>query len=383
MLKVWTRELKRIIHHRGLLFLFCLWPFLYALIFGLMYSNEVVTKMPVTLIDLDQSQLSRTLTRFISSSRSFDIQKTSRNPEVARDEILSNQKALVLIIPRDFQKDVKRGKQVQVTAWINASNLLIANLNQAELKTIIGTVAAGVKLKLLQKTGHSKKQAIGLIQGFNFDSAKLHNPGMSYMQYLTPGLWAALLHQIFVLMGALLWVPEIERGRQKELAAMGFSKVLLGKVLFYSMVSCLILELFFRLLYPWFEIHLKTSVASALAFSFFFAFAAISLGALISVSTRSTLNALKAVILITSPAFILSGYTWPQDAMPTFYQYLGNFIPLTPYLTGFRKLYQEGAPWNYIFEQLSILFTLAFSFLGLALYRVSKTRPQEIKAESL
>lgn len=363
MYAIWVREFKRITRHKGLLFLLCVWPFLYAVIFAAAYSKEVVTKMPVTLMDFDKSQLSRTLSRFVESSRSFEIVETSSSLSEAQDEILSGQRALVLIIPRDFQKDIKKGRQTEVVAWINASNLLVANLNMAELKTIIGTLAAGIKLKVLRKSGKSQTQALALVQGYNVESAKLYNPGLNYMSYLTPGLWATLLYQIFVLMGALSWIPEIDRKRLPELNQYSLPQIFMGKILFYTLIATVILEVFFRGLYPLFNITIQVSVFEALMLSVLFAFSSIALGTLISIMSDSTVGALKAVIVITSPSFIISGYTWPRDAMPVFYRYLGDLMPLTSYLEAFRKLYQEGVSVIYLERPIFILLSLTVLLL--------------------
>lgn len=373
MLQIWLRELSRITHHKGLMFLIFIWPFIYGLLLALMYSNEVVSKMPITLIDLDKSQLSRTITRYIEASRSFEIVETSDNPLVAKDHILSDKRALVLIIPPHFQKNIKRGGQSELIAWINASNLLIANMNLAELKTISETISGGVKLKFLKKTGSSHEEAMNLIQGYKVESAKLFNPGLNYMNYLTPGLWAALLHQIFVLIGALSWIPEIERKRLDGLKKYSLKSLFWGKITFYTLISTLILELFFRVFYPFFEIPIQVPVYQVLTLSVLFAFTSIGLGTLISICSKSTVGAIKAVILITSPAFILSGFTWPQSAMPLHLRYLSELIPLTSYLEVFRKFYQEGGTFSHAQNSLLILTTLALVFVGLGWFLLPKS----------
>ncbi len=329
--------------------------------------------MPVTLVDLDKSQLSRTITRYIESSRSFEITETTSNPLEAKDHILSDKSALVLIIPSDFQKNIKKGRQSELIAWINASNLLIANMNLAELKTISETISGGVKLKFLKKTGSSHEEAMKMIQGYKVESAKLFNPGLNYMNYLTPGLWAALLHQIFVLMGALSWIPEVERQRLGDFKKYPPSSLFWGKITFYTLVSTLILELFFRVFYPFFEIPIQVPIYQVLILSCLFAFTSIGLGTLISICSKSTVGAIKAVILITSPAFILSGFTWPQSAMPLHLRYLSELIPLTSYLEVFRKFYQEGGSFIHAQDSLFVLITLGVIFVGLSWFLLPRS----------
>jgi ABC-2 type transport system permease protein len=45
--------------------------------------------------------------------------------------------------------------------------------------------------------------------------------------------------------------------------------------------------------------------------------------------------------VIASPAFIVSGFTWPTSAMPQFVQYFNSIIPLTPYLEALKIMVVE------------------------------------------
>jgi ABC-2 type transport system permease protein len=59
--------------------------------------------------------------------------------------------------------------------------------------------------------------------------------------------------------------------------------------------------------------------------------------------------------IISSPAFLLSGYTFPQLAMHGIARGAGEIIPLTPFLTAWRRLVLYGAGWEDIAGPLAIL----------------------------
>jgi len=46
----------------------------------------------------------------------------------------------------------------------------------------------------------------------------------------------------------------------------------------------------------------------------------------------------EVLMIIASPSFILSGFTWPLSQMPAAARTIANMIPLTHYVIGFRKL---------------------------------------------
>jgi ABC-2 type transport system permease protein len=61
-------------------------------------------------------------------------------------------------------------------------------------------------------------------------------------------------------------------------------------------------------------------------------------------------------MVIATPSFILSGFTWPLSQMPVWVQAISNVIPLTHFLKAFRVLIIEngtlsqttGAIWNMV-----------------------------------
>ena len=92
--------------------------------------------------------------------------------------------------------------------------------------------------------------------------------------------------------------------------------------------------------------------------SIFFILPTILLGMLMSAVTGNRLDALKGCLLIGAPAFLMSGYTWPLSQAPDLIKIIADFIPLTNFLEGFRKIYQQNMQLEYIVPFAKILTTL-------------------------
>ena len=67
-----------------------------------------------------------------------------------------------------------------------------------------------------------------------------------------------------------------------------------------------------------------------------FVVAATNLGVLVSILVPDALKATQYLMVIASPAFIISGFTWPTFAMPGFIKSFTAIIPLTPYLEALK-----------------------------------------------
>ena len=274
------REVKRQTKSKGLLFILIAWPFLAALLLGGIFSHKVVTQMPIAVINKDGGQLSRTLIRFTKASRSFDTQYYLDSTEEIQDYIFRQKIVAALYIPKDFEVNVKTGKGETLTLFVDGANLVTANLSIAEMKTIVATIAAGAKLKILRKLGYSKDKALALISPVKMDVTKNFNPGMNYLNYMPPGTWMALLHQLILLFASLVIIREKERNSFEELwnlSKHNWTALIIGKLLPYFLLFFIYFEIFYRLLFPLFGIEFKGNYQLMLVVSSAFLYCTLSL----------------------------------------------------------------------------------------------------------
>jgi ABC-2 type transport system permease protein len=80
-------------------------------------------------------------------------------------------------------------------------------------------------------------------------------------------------------------------------------------------------------------------------------------------------------MVIASPAFIISGFTWPLSAMPAFVQFIANIIPLTPFLQAFKILINSE---RFSRTYFSIPETLKYSFSGICHHRMDCFKDQAL-----
>ncbi len=372
------REFKRIFRHKGFLLLVCGFPLLLGLMFGRVYSARVVSGLPFAVLDQDHSQLSRLIIRNIDATRGLDLRMHLDSEEEMKQLLLNGEIAAGLIIPRHLERDLKRGLVATVSAYVDASNLSFANQANSDLRSVIGTISTGIQLRYLKKMGSSSKRALALAQSLTIEIARIHNPGFNYQNYVVPGIWAAVLFQLLVVFGALGFVREFELGRGPELWALAEQKVwklLFGKITPYILIGTVIFSSYFFGIFPFFGIPIQGSTLAAIGFSSLLVLASLSYGLALSSKGTDTVATLKSVLVVTGPAFTLSGYIWPAQATPTVLVWLAQIFPLTPYLSGFRKLLQEGAPLSSLRMEAGHLLLL--SALGLwAAYRGLKKQKE-------
>jgi ABC-2 type transport system permease protein len=82
---------------------------------------------------------------------------------------------------------------------------------------------------------------------------------------------------------------------------------------------------------------------------------------------KTTIGWTEVLAFSTYPLFLISGYSWPIDAMPKIMQLIANLLPTTPYYKLFSNLSHSGT--NIEHNATSIIHLLSLLILGyLALY---------------
>ncbi|MDR3244776.1 MAG: ABC transporter permease [Elusimicrobiota bacterium] len=364
-----TREIKFIFSSKLYIFLLFVFPVADCLFLSGIYISGTLTKLPIAVIDEDNSKMSRTIIRYFDASSDMEVKYRLSNIPQLQDLLIKQKAVLGLYIPKGLQNNIKKQVPQNLIIFTNASNFVAANIADTDASTIIATIEAGIKYQVLAKKGFSQQQALELVQMIRNDNMKLFNPALNYNVYLTPGLWLSVLHQLLILFGTLSLAKEFELKtirKMYETANKSVLNVLTGKIILYMGIAFIHFEILYRFLFPFFGIEFYHWDTPTMAISVSLFLAALSLGFLLSAALRNCSNALKGCLLISAPAFLLSGYTFPIETMPRPLQLFVQIIPLTPFLEGFKKIYQQNLGINYIYPYIFHLLILAFVFFVFA-----------------
>lgn len=347
ILAIGLRELDRIVSSRSLMLLAVVIPLILFLLFAWIYERGIVRDLPVAICDLDRGVLSRTVVNMVEASSSMKIEYMVSDPAELRSLMLAGRVQGAIIIPQNFERDIKHGKRSAVTVYKNSANLIVGNLIYRDAQTIIRTVSAGVVLKKLQSAGMDKNAALGIVNPVRLEVQSLYNANYNYQQYLVPGLIAAMLQMLVMMIAAVSINAELAGGGIRHLARMagGSSlRILAGKALGYLPVHAATVLAVLGIVFPLFGIQISGFVPFVVLYFLYFILASFLLGCMISCIFRDSMMATVVIVFINTPAFIFSGFTWPLWAMPGLHRAYAEAMPFTHFLSGFLKSYQMDAP---------------------------------------
>ena len=353
------REFKMFWQNKVLRLLFIGAPLLYGILLGYVYGKGKVTDLPIIVVDEDRSEMSSKALQMFEDNEVLNIAALLYDQNNLSQIAIEKEASCVVIIPKGFEKMVLTKKYPEVVTIVNASNVLTANYASSALQLCLGTLKVGVQMETLRKQGTPENLIGSQYEPFKTTFIKKYNRSTNYMYFLWPGVLAAVLQQVLLLGLALSFASEFEHGTFKKLVQKcpSMFKLIWVKIIPYMIMS-FGLWIIYWLFTLWFRIPLYDNLFPLTIIAGIFVLVVSFMGILVSIMVPSQLKATEILMVVATPSFILSGFTWPLSQMPVWVQGIANVIPLTHFLKAFRILIIEEGAFSQTFGAISNLLII-------------------------
>lgn len=368
------REFGLFFRNQTLRTVFLAGPLIYALLFGFVYQQGKVMNLPVIVVDKDNSPASNQLLEMLHDNEVLKVISVRHdNTDLKKSMIRQNASAL-MIIPDRFEADLLQKRYPEIVTYVNTANMMTANFSTKAIQTILGTYSAGISIKTLQKKGLPQGIAATQYEPFKANYIRLYNQTGNYFLFMWPAMLAVILQQVILLAMAVSFAAEFEKQSfateflTRTRSPFGSILVKVTPVWILSAVNVLV----FYVLHHVFHAPVPHNAFNFAAITSLFVASVSFLGVFISVLLPEALKATQVLMLVSTPSFIIGGFTWPREAMPAAVQYFSDVIPLTPFLQAFKiLLIQEGDLSDTLpyLQHLSIL-TLVYGLLSLVALKI-------------
>ena len=383
--RIWrliVRESRLFISSRILMGVVILMPLFYTVFLGSIYNEARVTRIPAWISDQDQSSLSRSLAEAYKRHELIKIVKTGGTLEEFKNESLKGNVFAYIIIPKDFEKNLKKNKQERILTFVEGSNLLITNMFAKAAAEIAGTYSAGAEIKRLNAGGTPPKFTQVQANPIMSTVRILNNPTTNYKNFLMPGLIGAVIQQVTLLGVALAFSREREEKKFRDVLGISTSpiEVLLSKTFFYGAINFFMGGISLFIMFTVFHIKFAGSLWLLLLLLFVFISCLVALGVAVSVVCETQLAATQALMMVAVPSFMISGYTWPQFSMNSFLQLISNLMPLTHFVLPIRDIALMSAGYEAIRPHLIWMWSLVIISYAVA-YHLTASEMKKIASE--
>ncbi len=380
-IKLLKNEFKRIFQNDVVMAIFFGAPLAYGLLFGYVYQKAKVTNIPIIVVDEDHTPLSDKIIEALNDNETLKVVKVYFEKSDIKDLMIKNAYAAVIEIPTNFEKNILQKRYPEINIELDMSNILIANFASKNIQKVLQTLKAGIEIETLKKQGMPVAQAYQNFEAFKTNYHKLFNPNSNYEYFMLPGLLGAIMQQVIFLAMALVFARDFEDGYFIKLLNVSKNPLYLMALkatpfILFSIINWTILAMFLS----WFKVDLNLYNFSMLILTGLLTIAAMLIGMLFSILIPNQLKATEFLMVISTPAFILSGFTWPIMAMPSWIQNISNWIPLTPFLNASKKIAFYGGNIYHISPEIKQLLSISIvSFILLLISLKVKISQQEKK----
>lgn len=333
--KVFLREIDRMTSSTIYLFTTLIGPLISFVILLSIFADGVPRDLPVGIVDLDQTVLSRKVTIWIGATPEAEIAMHFPNQEEAYQQMEEGKLDAIVIIPEGTEKNILKGSCQKIPVFINNTNLLKGGYLQKGIYKSLATLSGGIKLQFAMKSGLPEKQAKSKVQPVRLQQHILFNSFGNYAYFLLSAL-LPLMIVIFTLLSNVFAVGiEVREGTGPEwLEQSGGSLIvgLAGKLLPYTFllaIDAVVMNvvLFIRLGTP-LEGSFFFIILSELGLIFTYQMLAVLL---ISVTANLRLG-LSLASAYAMMALTFSGLTFPQFAMPVVAKVFSYLFPFTQWV---------------------------------------------------
>ena len=169
-------------------------PVLAVVLVVWIFSSAIPRNLPVGVMDEDHSALSRQLVRMLNASPGMQVVDEFDSESSVQLALREVRVYGMINIPRDFERDIKRGIKAEVILRHNAQFATHSSLLQRDVRTVVGTLAAGIEMSARNKRGESAQQAKVSFNPIQIQSIALFNGSGNYEKYMTAAAIPAILH---------------------------------------------------------------------------------------------------------------------------------------------------------------------------------------------
>jgi len=369
--KYFIGELKESFRDNGAIIMFILGMIAYPIAYSIGYLKEVVRDIPVAVVDLDHSSLSRQLSRMADATEQLTVVYKPSSLKDAETLFYKGDVAGVILIPSDFEKNIYSGKQAGISVYNDAGHFLLYKQVLAGSLYASQTMGAGIEIKNLLQKGKTLKQANDAREPLNVIVYSLYNPSGGYASFVVPGILIIVIQQTLLIGIGILWAKHAERKKYHYLKKAidqrwASFKMLLGQstayVSIYVVTSFLILGLFYKII----DFPDKSGFLPVFFLLIPYLFSITFLGMALGVMFQKRVHALLFMVFISPSVFFISGAAWPAQALPPFLKAISYIFPSTPMIGAFTRLRIMGSGLRLISSEYWIIITQMIVFFLIA-----------------
>ncbi len=351
-----AREWRVLLRDPWLISLVSWVPLLLFFIMWAIFAQEIARDLPIGVVDLDKSHLSRALIRHYDASPALETAFDYPDVQQGATALRAGKIYGLVIIPADLEKRTTLGRPPEVNAFINSQFLLIGRNVNSALMQAQGTFTTKVEIVKNLATGAPVfDRALSTAIPIGNQVTPLFNISNNYAQFLVSAILPAVWQILMVAVTVLSLAAEQRRKGLGEWLGSLPARALLAKFFPLTLLFWLHGLLFLWMMYIFLGWPMHGNWTLLLFAQLVTVCASIGAGSLFFFLTQDATRGLSFAAAYAAPGLAFMGVTFPVTDMTLPAKIWRNLIPISHYIEIQFGQVNYGAPLHTAIPQLQHL----------------------------
>jgi ABC-2 type transport system permease protein len=358
-------EWRRVNALRGAFILLVVAPIVYGIYYPQPYLNQILRKIPIAVVDSDQSELSRRIVETIDASGAVSVTRRAATLAEARAALDRGEAFAVVGIPAGTERDVLKGTSVHVPIYADATYLFLFRTTGSGIAVAINTLSNELAARGARPDGSLVKAALASLSPADVLLQPIFNPVGGYASYIVPAAFVLILQQMLLIGASLLTVVAFAQG------VGGAFATVLGRGVAHLTIYLPALALYFIVLPRIYGFSALGQPLQLFALVSLFTLATSFMGQAAGAWFKHPETPTLIFLGTSLPQLFLTGFSWPREAIPGVVQPVGFIFPSDFAIDGIVRIDQLGANlWEVVrdWRGLGILTVVYFALAVLSAF---------------
>jgi conserved transporter len=344
----------------GVVMFFIIVPIAYPILYSWMYNNEGVKEVPTVFVDQSHSFLSRTFIRNCDATDGIKVVKIVSSLNDAQELQRQQECHAIVLLPENFAQQINRGEQGTVLFYADLSGMFYYKGVYSALTDV--SLEIGKEIKISRMKTYTYKDESIASSPLEYESVSLFNPQNGYGTFILPAVLILIIQQTMILGVGMLSGTRHERrlytGRiiTKRTVIGGFANTL-GRSFSYFFIYIATTAYTLLLIPHIFKLVQLADSSTLIPFLLPYLLSVTFFSMLISRFVKERESIILLMVFTSMPFLLLSGISWPTNALPGFWKVISWCIPSTFGINGFVKINSLGANLKDIRPELIALWS--------------------------
>lgn len=351
--------------------------FLYGLLYNYMYAPNIVTNVPVAVVDNSHSELSRNFIRWLDAAPQAEIYNQAIDYHEAKEWMKAGKVQGILYLPHDFEERVFRGDESVFSLYATTDAFLYFESLQKATSSVMLAINDKYRTDVAVLLPPQGLLAVAMAQPVSVVGTALYNYTEGYGSYLIPAVMMIIIFQTLMMVIGMVTGEERSSGGIHAYALFGQNwgnciRIVAGKTFVYCSLYAVFAFFLLGLLPYFFSIP---NIGSGLYIIFLmmpYLIATSFFGLAASRYFTDSESPLLMIAFFSVGLIFLSGVSYPMELMPWYWKITHYIFPAAPATLAFVKLNSMGADMSDIKLEYITLWIQAICYFLLSTWVYKK-----------